>query len=190
MRFAMNEIEAMAKRAARGAGYSWGLAEEAGQAARWLCAQGLDGGAILSAALSEPPGPDSSLQQGAGLSDRAYLLRSAPLDMRIIAQPMLLLPFAAMAARQIGQAVSVQAGGGRAVTDGDRLHLSGALSGSPAFVEIHSETMPCDLLPGADRAMPAPDAWDHLCQLAHRTYAPATEESRARGAGAGLSDND
>ena len=32
--------------------------------------------------------------------------------------------------------------------------------------------------------------WQALCRLAHRTYVPASEESRARGAGAGSSDND
>jgi hypothetical protein len=31
----LNEIEAMAKRAVRGAGLAWGLAEEAGKALRW-----------------------------------------------------------------------------------------------------------------------------------------------------------
>ena len=36
MNVSMNEVESMAKTAARGAGYSWGLAEEAGKATRWL----------------------------------------------------------------------------------------------------------------------------------------------------------
>ncbi|MGA0281445.1 MAG: hypothetical protein ACO3K9_07130, partial [Paracoccaceae bacterium] len=34
------------------------------------------------------------------------------------------------------------------------------------------------------------DIFDRLSALAHKTYAPATEESRLAGAGAGLSDND
>ena len=32
MNLSLNEVDAMAKKAARGAGYSWGLAEEAGKA--------------------------------------------------------------------------------------------------------------------------------------------------------------
>ena len=40
------------------------------------------------------------------------------------------------------------------------------------------------------RADPDPNDWAALLAFAHRTYAPATEESRLRGAGAGLSDND
>ena len=37
----LNEIESTALKASRGAGYHWGLAEEAGQAARWLAMRGL-----------------------------------------------------------------------------------------------------------------------------------------------------
>ena len=37
----LNEIEATAARAARSAGYPWGLAEEAGKACRWLAMRGL-----------------------------------------------------------------------------------------------------------------------------------------------------
>lgn len=32
--------------------------------------------------------------------------------------------------------------------------------------------------------------WERLCELAARTYVPVSEESRLRGAGAGLTDND
>ena len=44
--------------------------------------------------------------------------------------------------------------------------------------------------PHVTRATPDPVCWDTLNRFAHRTYAPATEESRLLGAGAGLSDND
>jgi len=36
----------------------------------------------------------------------------------------------------------------------------------------------------------ADDVWSRLEEFTYRTYAPATEESRVLGAGAGLSDND
>jgi len=38
----LNEIEAQLRKAARGAGLSWGLAEEAGKAGRWLAMHGID----------------------------------------------------------------------------------------------------------------------------------------------------
>lgn len=36
----------------------------------------------------------------------------------------------------------------------------------------------------------APDVWDRLQTLAHKSYVPASEASRLAGAGAGLTDND
>lgn len=65
MSYSLNELESMARRATRGAGYPWGLAEEAGKAARWLCVQGLPGEIFLSRLLNkELPKmqPDHSVQ--------------------------------------------------------------------------------------------------------------------------------
>lgn len=47
----LNEVRALAAGAARGAGLPWGVAEEAGRAARWLEARGLAGLAALAGAL-------------------------------------------------------------------------------------------------------------------------------------------
>ena len=58
MSFALIEVEATAKKAARGAGHSWGMAEEAARAARWLCAHGIDGVAGLARALARVDGSD------------------------------------------------------------------------------------------------------------------------------------
>ena len=70
------------------------------------------------------------------------------------------------------------------------LALSGQLTDRSTTLTIAlSNAMPTPL-PNATRAAPDPSAWAALTDLAHRTYAPATEESRRLGAGAGLSDND
>ena len=47
-----------------------------------------------------------------------------------------------------------------------------------------------DVLCAQSRVDIPQDILDRLNSLAHKTYAPATEESRLAGAGAGLSDND
>jgi hypothetical protein len=52
----LNEVEAYGRRAARGAGMSWGLAEEAGKAARWLSARGLPGVELLLRLLTANDG--------------------------------------------------------------------------------------------------------------------------------------
>jgi hypothetical protein len=56
MTFSLNEVEAMGKRAARGAGRDWGIAEEAGKAARWLTARGLPGPELLAELLTRNEG--------------------------------------------------------------------------------------------------------------------------------------
>jgi len=40
------------------------------------------------------------------------------------------------------------------------------------------------------RADVSAESWQRLSTFAHRTFAPATDASRLRGAGPGLSDND
>lgn len=98
MNLSLNEIEALCKKAARGAGMSWGLAEEAAKAARWLSAQGMEGPALLAAQLRLNDGTDYAqlaprieadrwssagrsmcpLIAGATLSDHAQLITGAP----------------------------------------------------------------------------------------------------------------
>jgi hypothetical protein len=50
----LTEAEALATKAARGAGHPWGLAEEAGMAARWLHDHGHNGLALLADLLTDP----------------------------------------------------------------------------------------------------------------------------------------
>ena len=49
--YSLAEIDALSRKACRGAGYSWGLAEDAGKAVRWLTAYGLPGAETLSELL-------------------------------------------------------------------------------------------------------------------------------------------
>lgn len=58
MTFALIEVEATAKKAARGAGYACGMAEAAAMAARRLCAHGIDGVAGLAGLLAEINGAE------------------------------------------------------------------------------------------------------------------------------------
>ncbi|MDA7971401.1 MAG: DUF3726 domain-containing protein, partial [Gammaproteobacteria bacterium] len=44
----LNQIEQSARKAARGAGFAWGLADETGRAVRWLHANGFRGAAALA----------------------------------------------------------------------------------------------------------------------------------------------
>ena len=214
MSFALIEVEATAKKAARGAGYAWGMAEEAAKATRWLCAQGIDGVAALAVVLVHVDGSDPGqrapgalpgdwrgldgeicpLIAGAALSDSALDWADDGKRMQNVLAPVLLLPFAAMAARALGTAVTLDWAGAQAVTDGVRLDLRA--DDTPVLLETAAQV---SVRRGGrlerprateTRARPTDADWADLNRFAQRTYAPDTEESRLRGAGAGLSDND
>lgn len=210
MTFSLNEIEATAKKAARGAGYPWGLAEEAGKATRWLCAHDCDGVAALAALLTAvdqasitewspgvtggvwraPKGVLCPIATGAALSDRAGLLPSTDLQMGDMAQPIMLVPFAAMASKTLNQPISIKWEGADNVVDGGAFSLKGAAPCATPWVRVKTGGQTDHPQTPRSRAQPVPHAWRTLMDFAHRTYAPATDESRQKGAGAGLSDND
>jgi hypothetical protein len=207
MSLSMTETESLAKTAARGAGLSWGMAEEAAKATRWLCARGVDACDPLVALLFRhdeeghaQTGPDRSGDRWQGaegwlcpIATGAYLSDLAgetplPLGLKRVALPIFLLPFAAQLARDIGSPVSLIWDGGKAATDGEAI----ALTCPPPMSDVA-------LMKGGTIAAPsvrhtrAESDQMILISLgiyAARTRAPATEASRLAGAGAGLTDND
>ncbi|WP_164659075.1 DUF3726 domain-containing protein [Tropicibacter sp. Alg240-R139] len=206
MSYSLNEVEATAKRATRGAGYAWGLAEDAAKATRWLCAHDIDGVGQLARLLSSESETRLALaaingvwaakgvlcpfRTGCLLSDCAHLLNEQPIEMVQVAAPVVLVPFAALAARRLEVVVTVECDGDVAVTDGQILSMPSQWSEIAETVTIQiSGTLPASS-PRQTRARPNAVDWDTLNRFAHKTYAPATEESRLLGAGAGLSDND
>lgn len=211
MTYSLNEIEAQAKKAARGGGYDWGVAEEAGKAVRWLASHGLPGAAALAAHLdmqghdgppqaldgdwSSATGALCPLTTGATLNDCADLLTAAHgQTMKNVTHPLLVVPFAAWAALHIKAPLTVVWDGAGLTTNGYDLHVDGAendlrtpqTDALACFVAKGSHT----LTTPAVRGHVSPDVWARLTTFAQRTYAPATEASRLLGAGAGVSDND
>lgn len=211
MTYSLNEIEAHAKKAARGGGYDWGVAEEAGKAVRWLVSHGLPGAAVLAAHLDQqandgPPqtlGGDWSsatdalcpLTSGATLNDCADLLTAAyGQTMKNVTHPLLVVPFAAWAALHIKSPLTVVWDSVHATTNGYDLHVVGSKDDLNA---PQTAALSCSLAHGnhalsapALRGDVSPDVWAKLNIIAQHTYAPATEASRLLGAGAGVSDND
>ncbi len=211
MTFSLNEAETMARKAARGAGYGWGLSEDAGKAVRWLCSQGFDGCAALAALLPASDGKNlfrlsprvdrqpwtaadgaglCPIHTGAALADRAHALPDTGQRLGLIRQPLLLLPFVAQVAAQRGSTMTLSCLSVQCVTNGERTSMTGSCGDIwPEARVVPGGTVgaPTPLL---HRASPDPEVWAVLARFAHRTYAPATDESRARGAGSDLSDND
>ncbi len=216
MTFSLNEIEAIGKRAARGAGLPWGLAEEAGKAARWLTARGLPGPEELAEILTRNDGKDYDdlapvsaegvwqapsgrlcpLVSGPALCDRAAEI-AAGLEIVFgpTAQPLLLAPYAAGAAKLTGATIELSWAGVAMTFTPDAV----SIEGDPAALTARSaDSVHCrkagQAMAGSPGGAPGRDVdaetWSRLNAFAQRTFAPATEASRLAGAGAGLTDND
>lgn len=209
------EVDAMGRKAAQGAGFSWGMAEEAGRAARWLAAYGLPGPEALAAVLKEvdgavaryAPGERGTswtssagrlcpIAVGAALSDRALeIVRGARFDVGPVISPLLVVPFLARAARDLDCQISMTAPAFRCVStpqgpacdNWDKLRSACDVTLSVAL----SAAPPCAPLRAGSAAHSVEvDLWRGLDAFAQRTYAPSSEESRRAGAGAGLHDYD
>ena len=130
----LNEIRALATGAARGAGLPWGVADEAGRAARWLEARGLAGLSALDGALERlsetdwrrcVPVPEGAvwraesgeidgLLAGMTLADRAGgplpFSGGSALVLAGVSRPLLAVPFLASVAGACGARLAVSVG--------------------------------------------------------------------------------
>lgn len=213
MTWSLNEIESLSRKAARGAGYSWGLAEDVGKAVRWLEARTLPGAAALVTHLTAGDGQDLAPQTpriapdgwtapgdvicpilaGTMLADGMTAGQSTPLTLSNLRSPVLLLPFLAWMAEAQDRTVGLQLAG-TALT----VSASGDLTASApipapemASLTLRFGAVAEGLTPPEDlRSRCSDETVNALSAFAAHTYAPATEESRLAGAGAGLSDND
>lgn len=188
-RYSLAEIEAQCRKAARGAGYAWGLAEEAGRAARWLEARALPGAEVLSRLLVAQDGCDyhalrphtldavwqaraealCPLITGVTLADCGF---DPPPRVGVVREPLLLIPFLHHCGLTYPSLNELKVAASIDLSD------TPFQRGIIAVAEVSPESRDIDA-----------GIWSTLAQFAHRTYVPATEASRA-GAGAGTTDND
>ncbi|MEM9716194.1 MAG: DUF3726 domain-containing protein [Pseudomonadota bacterium] len=195
MSYSLSEIEALALKAARGAGYSWGLSYEVGRAVTWLIQADLDGCAILGHVLewvssSSVETAHCPIKTGVSLSDDAYCLNSDVRTFQNVYEPAMLLPFASFAAKQLNCAVKLE-------LDTVPFTISPTgYEGQPSFkataqsVHLQKTADPLRQHNRINRYSGSPDTIEILQGFAARTYAPATEASRRLGAGGTTSDND
>lgn len=209
------EIEFYLRKAARAMQLDWGICEEAGKAARWLAAFNLPGPELLLKHLQSIEGRDykgliphcgQSVWQasgglicpligGAALADRsARMLTGTVFQLENVCRPLLLAATVGQAARchqtvfttsWAGVSVSCHENGLSIDGNRDDLLLKNA---SQITCRQDIKSSPQQLPSSFCYAIDA-DIWGQIDALAFKTYAPATEESRA-GAGAGLTDND
>lgn len=213
-----NEVEQLCLKAARGAGMSWGIAEEAGFAAAWLAMRGLDGpGALLAqiqAAKGYPwheicpvvtPGQFRAadggclcpVALGTALCDHARLpetaIERAPLSVGPVSQPVLLLPFLSVLAGTLGKSMRIDWPAGHVLIAADG-RVSGDIETLAAETRLQAWLSAAMIATDAPMAPVEPifvraETLVGLNSFALRTTVPASETSRA-GAGAAAGDND
>ena len=210
----ISEFEAIILKAFRGAGYSWGLSQEAGRAAAWLALRRLPSAASFATLLQQIEGqsleslaprridgewcrsehPICPVITGTAISDFGWTAGS-----NIIVGPvfssMILIPFAASCAVSAATDLSI-------TIDDEELFINSAgklcteLTGfdarqaSSVRIAGHNGTDELLYVPAMCRRVPVTESELQIFQsLAHLTYVAASDESRS-GAGAGLTDND
>ncbi len=212
-----NEIEALCQKAARGAGLSWGIAEEVVFSIGWLESKGIAGASELLALLDIGSGPSWGLRGptiasegwlaptsqpicpilcGAAISDFAQRTEAdcdkTSLRLPPMFRPILMLPFVAGLAASRGINIRMVCGD---IVMAEVDHSGAVVSVSSAFPDVSSVT-----ISGGEGLDPrsetkrdllpmSPENYAALNRYALKTTVPASEASRA-GAGAGGTDND
>jgi len=203
----LNEAEVMATKAAWGAGRPWGLAQDAGRAVSTLEAMRLPGAESLLDVLVATDGvaceklrpasvqtecwqaerPMCPVLVGAFISDLGA--QSEEVRLRQVHAPLLLVPFCLMAFDNV-----VFNWSDCTIRSSDEgLFVYGALNAKVVDQVSIDDCEPAEepthrWHPGAVDI--GDEIWEALSAFAHRTYVPASEASRLKGAGAGLTDND
>ena len=195
MIYSLSEIDAQCRKATRGAGFSWGHAEEAGKAARWLAMHELPGAALLAAYLAQYSNSPALFQEmcpivaGATICDNGDAITTQAVYFKQLAYPLLLLPYVAMLARARSLETALSWNGVRIVCNSksicilDRAELStdGAKDVCCEVSENKQQVQQWQVAKTAGQFINNVD-WRVLTGLAHHTCVPATEASR-RGAG-------
>lgn len=195
-----NEIQLTARKAAQGCGLAYGLAEEAGVAARFLGRSGIEVIPPLVQVLEQTGSLEPSanpLIVGPTLGDRLLLGEEPSITLGPVTAPALLPGYltAIMRPLRIGWdgAVTIMVCGRICRVEAGR----GAAPAAAVVVEFISDPpiLSPELEAAWDRAPDRgvavePEPWRRLQALAAKILTPESESSRLHGAGAGLIDDD
>lgn len=200
------ETQALATRAARGAGHHWGVAEECGLAATWLAQRGLDWAGIVLDCLTDPgstelalaekawtgPDPLCPLLTGVALADFAALPEGPADGLTIgpVAHPLMILTFVSRAAATLGCTFDVLCDNRRVAScSGTFATRIDTELGGPVTLVLRPRPADIPPHPPSRDAPLTPAQKARLDALAALTFVPTSAQSEA-GAGSERSDND
>lgn len=220
MQLSAGEWASLGIKAARGAGYSWGLAEEFGASLATLAQWGINGaGPALAlcaaqAVLGLPQmteinggvwgqagAPLCPVTTGALICDLGTspqgLFGPHPLTLAAVAEPLMLLPFLDGLAAREGRAVQISTPkaalvfGGLFPLDANEITQFADHARDATLTLCAKPSRYGASVPRAPYLQTiTPETYADLDRFALETTVPATAQSRETGAGAGLSDND
>ena len=198
----LSEIDTTSKRASKAAGFSWGIAEEIGKAIRNLELFGLPGIINLNLYLKKIKGKHPEKVNKIEKENKnkelcpiycgvAFLDQSKQLEILKtitfynVNYPMLILPFISKASEILGKKILINFNNSSFLTNFNKSILLQNLEKqiSPLAKIISIEFLENkNSFSGKD--------WKELYKLSEETFVEESESLKAKGAGAGLTDND
>jgi len=200
----LSEIDTTSKRATRGAGFSWGIAEEVGKNMRILELYGLPGIKNLNKFLKEykenkfqkitlisetnyaSKNPFCPITLGTNFIDQVNLLdKKLNIQISNLAFPILFIPFVSRASEIVGKKIFLK------VDDKEFLfNLNQSIYSNYLKNEILENCNNINISFLENNNSFNEDEWKELYKLSEDTFVEETESLKIGAAGAGLTDND
>ncbi|MFV0430739.1 MAG: DUF3726 domain-containing protein [Alphaproteobacteria bacterium] len=180
--YSLSEINALCRKAAKGAGLSWGQAEEVGKAATCLASYDINGLQYLYPLLKDDSTKAQKLmEQFAHLNDHAYKLAQEPLTYHDVDYPIFLLPALVYMTSQLHTPLELKSDDLVAYVDCNGVYLSEGFTEQKHAkeVSVRSNIQSHDLQHSTPTGISVSASdWKGLFALAEQYFAPATEQSR------------
>ena len=200
----LSEIDTTSKRAARGAGFSWGIAEEVGKNMRLLELFGLPGIKNLNQFLKDYKKkkfqkvtlisdtnnankyPFCPIILGVNFIDQVNLLdKKINIQISNVAFPLLFLPFVSRASEMIGKRIFLKIEEKEFLLNLNQSIYSNYLKNE--ILEV-CNTINISFIENSNSF--DENEWKELYKLSEDTFVEESESLKISGAGAGLTDND
>jgi len=200
----LSEIDTTSKRAAKGAGFSWGISEEIGKNMRLLELFGLSGIknlnkylkdykkkqfqkiALISEINETKKNPFCPIILGTNFIDQVNLLdKKNSIKIINVAFPILFLPFVSRASEVIGKRIFLKIDEKEFL-----LNLNQSIYSNYLKNEILENCNTVNISFIENNNSFNENEWDELYKLSEDTFVEETESLKIGAAGAGLTDND
>tara|TARA_Y100000817_G_C16584902_1_gene423605 strand:+ start:25 stop:636 length:612 start_codon:yes stop_codon:yes gene_type:complete len=199
-----SEIDTTAKRASKAAGFSWGIAEEIGKSIRSLELFGLPGIINLNNYLKKIKKKHPKKIEKIGKENKADDKELCPIYSGIafldncleleklksikfynVSFPLLILPFISKASEIIGKKILVQYDNTSFLLNFDKSIFSKNIDKQ---LQLLANTVSIEFIENKNSF--SEQDWKELYKLSEETFVDESDSSKAKAAGAGLTDND